>query len=126
MIKKLLIANVLKLGSTPTFDATPQLGSGKRICSGGDLSPLCVGEMSGAARLSHSQPEPRLEQSNPLADPPIMEIPFCFSQPAHLEDLLLSSQLNSTQTCSTLVNLTYFFNIYKNCSFINLGLMHRN
>ncbi|XP_049763820.1 serine/threonine-protein kinase grp [Schistocerca cancellata] len=83
-------------------EATPNATS-KRICSGGDLSPLngtC--DISGAARLCHSQPEPRLERECPDQGPLVQhDIPFSFSQPAHLEDLLLSSQLNPTQSSGT-------------------------
>ncbi|XP_067009887.1 serine/threonine-protein kinase grp isoform X4 [Anabrus simplex] len=74
----------------------------KRICSGGDLSPPS-GILDGCAvsRLSHSQPEPRLEEPKIPSQSQLEEFPFCFSQPAHLEDLLLSTQLNPTQSSTS-------------------------
>ncbi|XP_046388652.1 serine/threonine-protein kinase grp isoform X2 [Ischnura elegans] len=72
----------------------------KRQCSGLDLSPLegtsNHEDISVAARLCSSQPEPCpptaivLEKQDQVPS-------FSFSQPAHLEDLLLSSQFHCTQ-----------------------------
>jgi serine/threonine-protein kinase Chk1 len=54
------------------------------------------------ARLCRSQPEPRLEQPSvpveSVAAAMLEEnVPFSFSQPAHLDDMLLNSQLHATQ-----------------------------
>ena len=75
-------------------------GNPKRLCSGSDLSPpLCMDD----TRLCQSQPDPHFGGGNALpSDKPKtdldMERPgFSFSQPAQIEDLLLSSQLNPTQ-----------------------------
>nr|CAD7405515.1 unnamed protein product [Timema cristinae] len=67
----------------------------KRVCSGVNLSPPDCAQQEGA-RVCHSQPEPCLEQSNSL-----LPASFCFSQPAQLDNLLLSSQLNCTQQTTT-------------------------
>lgn len=83
-------------------DSFPRPAS-KRLCSGSELSP--GGSEEDVSRLCQSQPEPFALASSPSdaghADERIPSAGFCFSQPAQLEDLLLSSQLHSTQpSCS--------------------------
>lgn len=75
-------------------------GNPKRLCSGSDLSPpLCMDD----TRLCQSQPDPHFGGGNvmpndkPLTDLEMERPGFSFSQPAQIEDLLLSSQLNPTQ-----------------------------
>ncbi|KAF4523457.1 hypothetical protein B566_EDAN008866 [Ephemera danica] len=83
-------------------DSFPRPAS-KRLCSGSELSPGCSEE--DVSRLCQSQPEPFALASSPSeagqAEERVPSAGFCFSQPAQLEDLLLSSQLHSTQpSCS--------------------------
>lgn len=82
------------------MDSSPRPMS-KRLCSGSELSP--GGSEDDISRLCQSQPEPFASESSPPATGVIEDRAgaFCFSQPAQLEDLLLSSQLHSTQpSCS--------------------------
>nr|CAD7445151.1 unnamed protein product [Timema bartmani] len=76
-------------------DVSMHYSAAKRVCSGVNLSPPDCAQQDGA-RVCHSQPEPCLEQSNSL-----LPASFCFSQPAQLDNLLLSSQLNCTQQTTT-------------------------
>nr|CAD7412739.1 unnamed protein product [Timema poppensis] len=76
-------------------DVSTHYFAAKRVCSGVNLSPPDCAQQEGA-RVCHSQPEPCLEQSNSL-----LPASFCFSQPAQLDNLLLSSQLNCTQQTAT-------------------------
>jgi len=87
-------------------ESPPRTGHvNKRLCSGSDLSNG-VG-IDDATRICQSQPEPQgfafrhlRSPSTHDRDPSDLERErpgFAFSQPAQIEDLLLSSQLNPTQ-----------------------------
>lgn len=75
-------------------------GAPKRLCSGSDLSPPFGMDDT---RLCQSQPDHHFGNGNAMPNDNSvndfeMERPgFSFSQPAQIEDLLLSSQLNPTQ-----------------------------
>lgn len=85
----------------------------KRLCSGTELSPGCSEE--DISRLCQSQPEPFAQASSPPTLSVVEERAggFCFSQPAQMEDLLLSSQLQTnTQTTCSQVSMQAEFTIY--------------
>ncbi|XP_071806704.1 serine/threonine-protein kinase Chk1-like [Asterias amurensis] len=77
-------------------------GSFKRICSGNDLSPTSNIRRESPAPFSSSQPIPHLLHH----DPPVPETTkesveelihgVSFSQPVHIDSMLLSSQIQST------------------------------
>ncbi|KAG8227277.1 hypothetical protein J437_LFUL012191 [Ladona fulva] len=75
----------------------------KRQCSGLDLSHLDGGfssdDVAVAGRLCSSQPEP--SPGDNVVSENVVAPSFSFSQPAHMEDLLLNSQLHCTQQPSS-------------------------
>ncbi|XP_071454661.1 serine/threonine-protein kinase grp [Hetaerina americana] len=82
----------------------------KRQCSGLDLSPLegvsNPEDMSMAARLCSSQPEPCPRTAIVMEKQE--QVPsFSFSQPAHIEDLILNSQFHCTQQQTSSSQSTY-------------------
>lgn len=78
----------------------------KRLYSGSDLSPTSGGPDEGFSRLCYTQPLPAFandfenEQAPKDHDTSNEDKVYCFSQPAHIDDLLLSSQLHCTQAAS--------------------------
>jgi hypothetical protein len=74
----------------------------KRLCSDYEFAAVANEE---DIRLCQSQPEPAAMAANQIKCQPNVEPGgFCFSQPPNLEDLLLSTQLHSTQsTCSQVI-----------------------
>nr|XP_054760286.1 serine/threonine-protein kinase Chk1-like [Lytechinus pictus]XP_054760289.1 serine/threonine-protein kinase Chk1-like [Lytechinus pictus] len=107
--KRITIQNIKKdrwyrskgtIGRVPT--SSPNTGSMKRVCTGNDLSPLAAGNY----KVSSSQPT---YQTNGPSTPGESSIPssveelvnaFSFSQPVHMDNMLLGSQLQCTPGAS--------------------------
>ncbi|PNF20179.1 hypothetical protein B7P43_G17215 [Cryptotermes secundus] len=120
LVKKLreaLFKAVVKIGQ----EASPKMGidsprdeqQNKRFCCGSEVSTFSPPGAAhdgwalddSVARLSRSQPEPRLEQpcvpvESVAAAMQEEEGTLSFSQPAHLNDMVLNSQLHATQPCT--------------------------
>jgi len=83
---------------------------GKRLCSDVEFGGVASEE---DVRLCQSQPAPVGMAATQTSCPPTVDPGgFCFSQPPNLEDLLLSTQLHSTQSTCSQVRISPTFKIY--------------
>ncbi|PNF27059.1 hypothetical protein B7P43_G10407 [Cryptotermes secundus] len=98
----------------------------KRFCSGNEVSSVSrPGAVHGGcslddsvARLSRSQPEPRLEQHSVPVESVAAAMQkekgtLSFSQPAHLDDMVLNSQLHATQPSTQTSSQNTFQNLVR-------------
>lgn len=95
----------------------------KRLCSDYEFG---AGANEEDIRLCQSQPEPAVMAANQIKCQPNVEPGgFCFSQPPNLEDLLLSTQLHSTQsTCSQVTEVSFLMPFALNFPRLNASLSH--
>ncbi|XP_038064875.1 serine/threonine-protein kinase Chk1-like [Patiria miniata] len=85
----------------PPSSSPTSSGSFKRVCSGNDLSPTSSIRRENSATFSSSQPIPHAVHDTPAPETTKESVEklilgVSFSQPVHIDSLLLSSQIQST------------------------------
>ncbi|XP_038065828.1 serine/threonine-protein kinase Chk1-like isoform X2 [Patiria miniata] len=85
----------------PPSSSPTSSGSFKRVCSGNDLSPTSSIRRENSATFSSSQPIPHAVHDTPTPETTKESVEklilgVSFSQPVHIDSLLLSSQIQST------------------------------